>query len=376
MAAGFPTTVNPILQNGLVPVFVDVELGTYNTTAERVASAIGPRTRAIMIAHALGNPFEVGRDRAAADGPRPVARRGQLRRGRLDLPGPADRHLRRPDDRQLLPGPPHHHGRGRLRPDHEPGRWPGSWSRCATGAGTAGASRARTTSASSASTSSMGTLPPGYDHKYIFSHVGYNLKATDLQAALGLTQLAKLDDVRRGPAAQLAAAARRRCDGLAGAAAPAGHPGQRPELVRLRRHRATRSAASRRAELVRVPGGAARSAPGRSSAATSPATRPTTDVTAPGRRRADQQRHHHRADVLGRRLPRADRRDDRLRRGQHPRVCHPAPARRHPRLATTTGRFRSPGTALRCCPAQEASTAVRFSCCSSTPTARTRSGSQ
>src|SRR5205823_519459 len=57
VAAGFPTTVNPILQNNLVPVFVDVELGTYNTTAERVAAAIGPRTRAVMIAHALGNPF-------------------------------------------------------------------------------------------------------------------------------------------------------------------------------------------------------------------------------------------------------------------------------------------------------------------------------
>ncbi|MFE6856679.1 lipopolysaccharide biosynthesis protein RfbH, partial [Streptomyces sp. NPDC057674] len=59
VAAGFPTTVNPILQNGLVPVFVDVDLGTYNTTADRVAAAIGPKTRAIIIAHALGNPFEV-----------------------------------------------------------------------------------------------------------------------------------------------------------------------------------------------------------------------------------------------------------------------------------------------------------------------------
>ncbi|MDX6356141.1 MAG: dTDP-4-dehydro-2,6-dideoxy-D-glucose 3-dehydratase, partial [Streptomyces sp.] len=60
VAAGFPTTVNPIVQTGMVPVFVDVELPIYNTTAERVAAAIGPKTRAIMIAHALGNPFEVG----------------------------------------------------------------------------------------------------------------------------------------------------------------------------------------------------------------------------------------------------------------------------------------------------------------------------
>ena len=63
MAAGFPTTVNPIMQNGLVPVFVDVELGTYNTTVERVAAAIGPRTRAIIMAHTLGNPFD-GRARS------------------------------------------------------------------------------------------------------------------------------------------------------------------------------------------------------------------------------------------------------------------------------------------------------------------------
>ena len=58
-AAAFPTTVNPILQNGLVPVFVDVELGTYNTTVDMVAAAIGPKTRAIMIAHTVGNPYEV-----------------------------------------------------------------------------------------------------------------------------------------------------------------------------------------------------------------------------------------------------------------------------------------------------------------------------
>lgn len=59
VAAGFPTTVNPILQNGLTPVFTDIELGTYNASLERVEQAIGPRTRAIMMAHALGNPFQV-----------------------------------------------------------------------------------------------------------------------------------------------------------------------------------------------------------------------------------------------------------------------------------------------------------------------------
>ncbi len=94
VAAGFPTTVNPILQNGLVPVFVDVELGTYNTTADRVARAIGPKTRAIMIAHALGNPFEAAEIAQLAEGARPVPHRGQLRRGGLHLRRTAHRHLR------------------------------------------------------------------------------------------------------------------------------------------------------------------------------------------------------------------------------------------------------------------------------------------
>jgi hypothetical protein len=88
-AAGFPTTVNPILQYGAIPVFVDVELGTYNIDVSQLEEAIGPRTKAILLAHTLGNP--------GGQGPSPR------------------RHLRRPRHPELLPRPPHHHGRGRCR---------------------------------------------------------------------------------------------------------------------------------------------------------------------------------------------------------------------------------------------------------------------
>lgn len=193
VAAGFPTTVNPILQNGLVPVFVDVELGTYNTTAERVAAAIGPRTRAIMIAHALGNPF-------------PVAEIAQLA---------AEHELFLVEDNCDAVGatyqggltgtfgdlatvsfyPAHHLTMGEggcvLTSNLALARIVESlrdWGRdcwCEPGESNKCLKRFDY---------QMGTLPSGYDHKYIFSHVGYNLKATDLQAALGLTQLSKLDE--------------------------------------------------------------------------------------------------------------------------------------------------------------------------------------
>ncbi|GAA2062655.1 MULTISPECIES: lipopolysaccharide biosynthesis protein RfbH [Streptomyces] len=192
VAAGFPTTVNPILQNGLIPVFVDVDLGTYNTTADRVAAAIGPRTRAIIIAHALGNPFEVREIAELAtehelflieDNCDAV---GSLYEG--ELTGTFG-------DMTTVSFYPAHHltmGEGGcvltsnlalariVESLRDWGRdcWcePGENDRCLK-----------------RFTYQMGTLPAGYDHKYIFSHVGYNLKATDIQAALGLTQLAELD---------------------------------------------------------------------------------------------------------------------------------------------------------------------------------------
>ncbi|MEV0000359.1 MULTISPECIES: lipopolysaccharide biosynthesis protein RfbH [Streptomyces] len=193
VAAGFPTTVNPIVQNNLVPVFIDVELGTYNTTAERVAQAIGPKTRAIMIAHALGNPFEVAEvaqlakdhdlffveDNCDAVG---TYYDGKLTGSFGDLT-------------TVSFYPAHHITMGEggcvLTSNLQLARVVESlrdWGRdcwCEPGKNNTCLKRFEY---------QLGNLPKGYDHKYIFSHVGYNLKATDLQAALGLTQLAKLDD--------------------------------------------------------------------------------------------------------------------------------------------------------------------------------------
>lgn len=192
VAAGFPTTVNPILQNRLVPVFVDIELGTYNTTPERVAAAIGPRTRAIMIAHSLGNPYAVAE---IAD----LAREhdlfliedncdavGSLYQGKLTGTF---------GDLATVSFYPAHHittGEGGcvLADDLELARLVESmrdWGRdcwCEPGEDNKCFKRFD---------QQLGTLPHGYDHKYIFSHVGYNLKSTDLQAALGLSQLRRVD---------------------------------------------------------------------------------------------------------------------------------------------------------------------------------------
>ncbi|MFJ1755831.1 lipopolysaccharide biosynthesis protein RfbH [Kitasatospora sp. NPDC088134] len=192
VAAGFPTTVNPILQNGLIPVFVDVELGTYNTTAERVAAAIGPKTRAIIIAHALGNPFEVGEVAQ-------LAKEHGLYLIEDDCDAVGATYDGKPTgtfgDLTTVSFYPAHHltmGEGGcvLTSNLALARIVESlrdWGRdcwCEPGVNNTCFKRFEY---------QLGDLPAGYDHKYIFSHVGYNLKATDIQAALGLSQLAKLD---------------------------------------------------------------------------------------------------------------------------------------------------------------------------------------
>ncbi|MER7481304.1 lipopolysaccharide biosynthesis protein RfbH [Streptomyces sp. NPDC126510] len=193
VAAGFPTTVNPIIQNGLVPVFVDIDLGTYNASSETVARAIGPRTRAISMAHSLGNPFQAAEiaELAAAHGLFLIEDNcdavGSTYRGQLTGTF---------GDLSTVSFYPAHHltmGEGGcvltsnlalarvVESLRDWGRdcWcePGENDRCLK-----------------RFSYQMGSLPEGYDHKYIFSHVGYNLKATDLQAALGLSQLKRLDE--------------------------------------------------------------------------------------------------------------------------------------------------------------------------------------
>jgi CDP-6-deoxy-D-xylo-4-hexulose-3-dehydrase len=190
-AAGFPTTVNPAIQHGLRPVFVDVELGTYNTTAERIEEAIGPRTRAIMLAHTLGNPFDL-------EGIGAIAKRHGLWliEDNCDALGSTfdGRNTGTFGDLATFSFYPAHHltmGEGgcvatqdnRLKVLVESFR---DWGRacwCAPGKDNTCGKRFDW---------QLGELPEGYDHKYIYSHVGYNLKATDMQAAVGVAQLVKL----------------------------------------------------------------------------------------------------------------------------------------------------------------------------------------
>ncbi len=192
VAAGFPTTVNPIVQNGLKPVFVDVQRETYNADPEAVAAAVGPNTRAIFLAHTLGNPFDLGRiveiaqqhglwlieDNCDAVG----SEFGGQKTGSFgDLATvsfyPAH-HITMGEGGSVITDQP------LLRTLVESFR---DWGRdcwCDPGQdGTCGKRFAW----------SLGDLPPGYDHKYTYSHIGYNLKMTDLQAAVGVAQLEKLD---------------------------------------------------------------------------------------------------------------------------------------------------------------------------------------
>ncbi len=191
VAAGFPTTVNPIIQNRAVPVFVDVRLGTYVPTLEAVEAAIGPRTRAVMVAHTLGVPFPAAELRTLCD-----ARGLWLVEDNCDALG--SRHRGR-----LTGGfghlatcsfyPAHHitmgEGGAVATDDPELGRIARSvrdWGRdcyCAGGENNTCGKRF---------SQQFGTLPFGYDHKYVYSHIGYNLKVTDMQAAIGVAQLRKL----------------------------------------------------------------------------------------------------------------------------------------------------------------------------------------
>jgi CDP-4-dehydro-6-deoxyglucose reductase, E1 len=188
VAAGFPTTVNPILQFGAVPVFVDVELGTYNIDAAQIEAAIGPKTKAVMLAHTLGNPYNLEvvvalckkhklwliEDCCDALG---ATYQGQM----VGTFG---------DIGTMSFYPAHHITMGEggavftnnaeLKQIAESFR---DWGRdcyCAPGCDNTCGKRFG---------QQLGTLPKGYDHKYTYSHLGYNLKITDMQAACGVAQL-------------------------------------------------------------------------------------------------------------------------------------------------------------------------------------------
>ena len=192
VACGFPTTLSPILQNQLVPVFVDVNLGDYNAVSTRLEQAVGPKTRAVMLAHTLGVPFPL-------DMVMKIVRKHNLWLVEDNCDALGSRY------RGKLTGTFGHLAAFSFYPAHHITMGEGGcvatgderlarivcslrdWGRdcyCAGG---------QNNSCGKRFSQQFGTLPFGYDHKYVYSHVGYNLKLTDMQAAIGCAQLRKLD---------------------------------------------------------------------------------------------------------------------------------------------------------------------------------------
>ncbi|GGE55747.1 CDP-6-deoxy-D-xylo-4-hexulose-3-dehydrase [Pedobacter psychrotolerans] len=192
VAAGFPTTVNPIVQAGAIPVFIDVDVASHNVKADMIEAAVSPKTKAIMIAHSLGNPFEL-------DEVMRVAKKYNLWVIEDDCDSLGATYKGKKTgtfgDLSTFSFYPAHHitmGEGGAVVVNNPelakiaesfrdwGRdcycLPGKDDTCGCRFG-----------------QQLGSLPFGYDHKYTYSHVGFNLKVTDMQAALGVSQLKKLD---------------------------------------------------------------------------------------------------------------------------------------------------------------------------------------
>ena len=193
VAAGFPTTVNPIAQFGAIPVFVDVDMTTHNIDAELIEAAITPKTKAIMLAHTLGNPFNLAKVRALCD-----QYNLWLVEDCCDALGATydGKMVGTWGDIATLSFYPAHHitmGEGgavfmndpQLKVIAESFR---DWGRdcyCAPGCDDTCGKRFG---------QQFGTMPYGYDHKYVYAHLGYNLKITDMQAACGLAQLERLPE--------------------------------------------------------------------------------------------------------------------------------------------------------------------------------------
>jgi CDP-6-deoxy-D-xylo-4-hexulose-3-dehydrase len=192
VAAGFPTTINPMLQFGCVPVFLDIDIPTYNIKADEIESAITPKTKAIMLAHTLGNPFNL-------DIVMSIAKKYNLWVIEDDCDSLGATYNEKKTgtfgDLATLSFYPAHHitmGEGgavlvnnaQLKKITESFR---DWGRdcwCPPG---------KDNTCGERYCQKLGELPEGYDHKYTYSHIGFNLKATDMQAAVGLSQLNKAD---------------------------------------------------------------------------------------------------------------------------------------------------------------------------------------
>lgn len=191
VASGFPTTVNPMFQNGLVPVFVDVDIPTYNIDVSQLEAARSERTRGVMLAHTLGNPFDLDAVTefckkydlwliedccdavGAAYNRKPVGTFGDL----ATVSFYPAHHITMGEGGAVLTNDP------KLKKLVESFR---DWGRdcwCEPGKDNTCGKRFDW---------ELGELPYGYDHKYTYSHIGYNLKATDMQAAVGVSQLKKL----------------------------------------------------------------------------------------------------------------------------------------------------------------------------------------
>jgi CDP-4-dehydro-6-deoxyglucose reductase, E1 len=192
-ATGFPTTVNPIIQNGAVPVFIDVALGSYVPTIESIEAAVTPRTKAVMLAHTMGVPFPV------ADVAELCRHHGiWLIEDNCDALGSRyyDKLTGSFGDLATFSFYPAHHitmgEGGALATDNEHlsriVRSFRDWGRdCYCSGG-------KNNTCGKRFTQQFGKLPIGYDHKYVYSHIGYNLKVTDMQAAIGVAQFDKLNN--------------------------------------------------------------------------------------------------------------------------------------------------------------------------------------